>query len=351
MVFGASVLCQILPKISNIDYEGCRSGILAGCPQKGLLVEMYLITQHAFGGPEVLEMAVGEVPDPGPGEVLVKTSAVGVNPADWKRRAGMLRRFPDPPFTVGLDFSGIIEAVGAGVERLRAGDVVFGCVLPPLGTYATHVVAPEGNVAPAPATASLVQAAALPTAALTAWQSVARVANVQRDQRVLVHSAAGGVGHLAVQIAKAQGAYVLGTARTANHEFLRSLGVDEVIDYTESRFEDAVTGTVDVVIDPIGGSYSLRSAEILAPAGVLVDVRGTGPERAAITALAAERGFRYEAFGFTPSAEDLADIAALVDCGALRVHVDRTFALSEAASAHELSESGRVRGKLVLAVS
>jgi NADPH:quinone reductase-like Zn-dependent oxidoreductase len=307
----------------------------------------YAIVQSRFGRPDVLEAVEQSPPDPAPGEVLVRTAAVGVNPADWKRRAGLLRQFPDPPFTLGLDFAGVVEAVGDPAGGHLLGAAVFGCVLPPAGAYATRVVAPLDAVALAPTTVEPTRAAALPVAALTAYQPLVHVADVRAGQRVLVHAAAGGVGHLAVQIAKARGAYVVGTARADKHPFLRDLGADELIDYTAIDFA-AQLRDIDVVLDPISEDYGPRSLDVLAPDGVLIDVRGTGPDRAEVRELAEKREIRYVPFGFTPSSTDLTEIAALVDAGRLRVHVERVLPLRDAALAHELSETGRVRGKLVL---
>jgi NADPH:quinone reductase-like Zn-dependent oxidoreductase len=308
---------------------------------------MRTILVRDYGGPEVLELVERPAPRPAPGEMLVRTAAVGVNPADWKRRAGLLRHFTGPPFTVGMDFAGTVAALGDTGNGFAVGDAVFGCVLPPAGTYATHIVAPVDAVARAPRTVEATAAAALPVAALTAFQPLVRVADVQAGQRVLVHAAAGGIGHLAVQIAKARGAYVIGTARADKHAFLRELGADELIDYTTADFTSELRD-IDVVIDPISGDYGPRSLDVLAPDGMLIDVRGTGPDRAAVEHQAAARRLRYVRFGFTPAGADLAEIAALVDAGRLRVHVERVLPLSEAALAHELSETGRVRGKLVL---
>ncbi|MEV6930552.1 NADP-dependent oxidoreductase [Dactylosporangium sp. NPDC051485] len=301
-----------------------------------MTTRMRAVHQRAFGGPEVLEMT--EVPRPvaGPGEVLVQVHAAAVNPADWKRRSGQLRRFGEPPFTIGLDFAGTAD----GAE-------VFGVVLPPGGAYAEYVAAPAAALAPVPHGLDLVHAAALPTAGLTAWQSVVGAGGVRAGHRVLVHAAAGGVGHLAVQIAKARGAYVLGTARRERHGFLTELGVDEPIDYTATDFA-AAARDIDVVIDPIAGDYGPRSLATLTPGGVLVDVRGTGPDRAEVRSLAHARGLRYVEFGFSPSGADLRELGALVQQGTQRVCVDRVLPLERAAEAHRLSEGGHVQGKLVL---
>ena len=294
---------------------------------------MRAISQLSFGGPEVLQVVSAPRPAPGDGEVLARVHAAGVNPADWKRRAGLLRRFGEPPFTVGLDFAGDVD-----------GEPVFGIVLPPRGTYAEYVAVPRTQLAAAPGGLDHVHAAALPTAGLTAWQALVRAADVRRGQRVLIHAAGGGIGHLAVQIAKARGAYVIGTARPEKHAFVAGLGADEVAGHTEAIRD------VDVVLDPFAGDVGLRSLESLRPGGILVDVRGSGPDRTAVRARAQERGLRYTQFAFTPSGADLREIAALVEAGALSVAVDRVLPLEAAARAHELSESGQVRGKIVLAV-
>jgi NADPH:quinone reductase-like Zn-dependent oxidoreductase len=282
---------------------------------------MRAVSLRAFGGPEVLEIAEIPRPEPGPGEVLVRISAAGVNPADWKLRAGMLPKFGGPPMTPGLDLPG--------------------------GSYAEFVPVPEDRLAPVPPGFDHVLAAALPTAGLTSWQPLVRVAAVAPGQKVLVHAAAGGLGHLAVQIAKARGAYVIGTARAGKHAFLRELGADEAVDYAQVDFADAVRN-VDVVLDPISGDYGPRSLDTLAPGGMLIDVRGTGPDRRAVREQAKERGLRYVEFGFTPSGADLERVAALVQDGALRIIVEEVLPLRDAAKAHELIESGRATGKIVL---
>ena len=184
-----------------------------------------------------------------------------------------MRRFGDPPFTLGLDLSGVVAATGAQVTALRPGDEVYGVSFPPRGAYAEYVAVPAGALALKPPSIDHIHAAALPVAALTAWQPLMRAAALTAGQRVLIHAAAGGIGHLAVQIAKARGAHVTGTARMAKHEFLRTLGADEVIDYTTVDFSAAVRD-IDVVLDPIGGDYGPRSLDTLRPGGTLIDVRG-----------------------------------------------------------------------------
>ncbi|WP_329002812.1 NADP-dependent oxidoreductase [Kribbella sp. NBC_00709] len=301
---------------------------------------MRAITQYTYGAAGVLELAQLDRPEPGPGEVLIRVHAVGVNPSDWKIRSGLLPRFGPPPFVLGLDFAG---------TREDTGEEVYGVVYPPRGAYAEFTVASPDRLARKPSTTDWVHTAALPTAGLTAYQPLAGIAKIGPGDRVLIHAAAGGVGHLAVQIAKARGAHVIGTARAAKHDFLRGLGADELIDYTTTDFTSAVGG-VDVVLDPIGAEYSVRSLDVLRPDGILLDVRGTGPHRDEVRAQAAARGIRYVEFRMAPTTEDLAAVAGLVDEGALRVSVEQVFALEHAAKAHELSETGRAAGKLVLTV-
>ncbi|UKY54644.1 NADP-dependent oxidoreductase [Streptomyces inhibens] len=308
---------------------------------------MRAVSQYAYGGPEVLEVVETDRPTPGPGEVLVRVRAAGVNPADWKIRAGTVRRFGDPPLTLGLDLCGTVEAVGDRTTRFQPGDDVYGCAFPPHGAYAEYVVAPAEALAVAPGGIDHIHAGALPVAALTAWQPLMKVAAVGTGQRVLIHAAAGGIGHLAVQIAKARGAYVIGTARESKHAFLRDLGADELIDYTTTDFA-ATVRDIDVVLDPISGDYGPRSLNTLAPDGILIDVRGSGPDRTAVREQAMAHGVGFVEFGFTPSGADLESIANLVERGSLHVAVNQVLPLEAAAKAHELSETNRVQGKIVL---
>ncbi len=299
-----------------------------------------------FGDPEVLQATELPMPVPGLAQVRLRVLAAGVNPADWKYRRGLVRKAGEPPLTLGLDVSGMVDAVGEGVTRWHVGDEVFGCAVPPRGAYAEFVVVAADEIAARPRTLDHVHAAALPTAALTAWQAVV-AADVRPGHRVLVHAAAGGVGHLAVQIATALGATVVVTARGAKHEWLRRLGAHELIDYTTQDFVDTA-GIVDAVIDPMAEQYALRSLAVLRPGGVLVDVRGTGPDRAPVVARAAELGVRFVQLGYQRCGTDLERLAKLVDDGKLSVTVSRTLPFLEAAEAHRLIETGRVRGKIVL---
>lgn len=307
------------------------------------------IRQTRLGGPDVLELVDMPRPIPGPTEVLVRVAAAGVNPVDWKvrERGGFLG---EPPFTVGWDVAGVVEEVGRGVTRFAPGDRVFGMPRFPheAAAYAEFVTSPSRQLARTPENLGDVEAAALPLAALTAWQALVETADVGVGKRVLVLAAAGGVGHLAVQIAKARGARVVGTARAAKHAFLHELGVDECIDYTA---EDVVerAGEVDVVLDLVGDSDAARTVATLRNGGIYIRV----PSGSDLDALreGAGVGVRLTGILVEPDRTGMEAIAELAASGALRPHVQETFSLADAARAHELGETGRVQGKLVLSVS
>ncbi|MFJ3169856.1 NADP-dependent oxidoreductase [Streptomyces roseus] len=307
---------------------------------------MRAVVVSQWGGPEVLTEVEAERPEPGLNEILVRVHAAGVNPVDWKTRAsGGLIGWGEVPM-VGWDVSGTVEAVGPGVTLYRAGDEVYGMPNFPrqAGGYAEYVAAPARHFARKPASLDHVQAAALPLAALTAWQALVDTAGVTAGQRVLVHAAAGGVGHLAVQIAKARGAYVIGTASAAKHELLRALGADEVLDYRTTDFEDAVSD-VDVVIDAVGGDYGQRSLKVLKPGGHLVTL--PGPD-----GLPADpQGVHASWVLVEPDLRGLQEIAALADQGLVKPLIDTVLPLEQAAKAHEIGEQGRTTGKIVLTVA
>lgn len=307
---------------------------------------MRTITQRSLGGPEVLEITEVPLPSPGPGEVLVQVYATGVNPADTKVRSGLVRLFGDPPFTVGHEFSGVIAEAGTDAGLFRPGDEVFGWAGPPHGSHADYVLVPATALAAKPRSLDHVHSAALPIAGTTALQALTTIAGVEPGQRVLIHGAAGGVGHLAVQIAKSLGAYVIGTARTINHPYLTELGADELIDYTTTDF--TTLRDIAVVLDTISNDYGPRSLSVLAPGGILVDVVGIGIDRTAVKRQAEANGLRFVEFYLEPSPADFARLAELADQGRLSPTVDTVLALADAAKAHELSESRHVKGKIVL---
>jgi NADPH:quinone reductase-like Zn-dependent oxidoreductase len=309
---------------------------------------MKAIRQHEFGGPEVLRYEETTRPDPTPTEVRVRVRGTSVNPVDFKTRSGNgpLRQ---PPLTIGWDVTGVVDELGGGVTRFAVGDEVLGMPRFPreAGSYAEYVTAPSRQFVRRPASLGVAEAAALPLAGLTAWQTLVDTADVRPGQRVLIHAAAGGVGHLAVQIAKARGAYVIGTARPVNHETLSGLGADELIDYRSVRFEDA-TGDIDVVLDLIGGENSLRSLDVLHPDGLLISVPSSAS--AGVQTAAAERHLRATGFLVEPDQLGLDGLVALVEAGKLRVIVSRQFPLAEAAAAHQAAEKDHSLGKIVITV-
>jgi NADPH:quinone reductase-like Zn-dependent oxidoreductase len=306
---------------------------------------MRAVRVRELGGPDVLELAELQRPSPGPTEVLVRVCAAGLNPVDAKTRAkgGFMG---DPPYVLGWDVAGVVEAVGFGVNRFEAGDEVLGMPFFPreAGAHAEFATGPSRQFVRKPEGMEWPEAGALPLAGLTAWQVLADVANLQPGQRVLVAAAAGGVGHLAVQVAKARGAYVIGTARGEKHEFVRSLGADEVVDYTEVDVP-ATVSEVDVVVDLLGGETGRSYIETLSPGGLLVSVPSGGGSE--LDEAAAEKGVRAVGFLVEPDELGLDALVDLFETGDLRIEVEQTFGLEQAAEAHERLESGRTRGKLV----
>jgi NADPH:quinone reductase-like Zn-dependent oxidoreductase len=315
---------------------------------------MRAVTIREFGGAEVLTPEEVARPEPLPTEVLVRVHAAGVNPVDWKTREGRgmagLQTFP---LILGWDVSGVVEEVGFGVTTLAPGDEVYGMPWFPraAGAYAEYVTAPARQWARKPATLDHAHAAAVPLAALTAWQTLVGAARVEAGRRALITAAAGGVGHFAVQFARHLGAHVIATASAARHPWLKELGADETIDYTTTRFEDAARD-VDVVIDLVGDAHDrtgTRSLTVLRPGGLLVAVpAGVSPELAAAAEAA---GVRVTPYLVEPDGAALTTIAGLIDAGEVAVEVAETFPLDRAAAAHARGEAGRTRGKLVLTVT
>ncbi|MEV4057271.1 NADP-dependent oxidoreductase [Amycolatopsis sp. NPDC049688] len=307
---------------------------------------MRIVTQQALGGPEVLRVTEAPRPEPGPTEVLVRVRAAGINPVDWKvRRGGGF--LGEPPFTVGWDVAGVVEQAGFGATGVQEGDEVLG--MPwfprPANAYAEYVTAPSRHFVRKPAGLSFAEAAALPLAGLTAWQGLVDVADVHKGQRAFVDAAAGGVGHLAVQIAKARGAHVIGTASAKKHEFLRELGVDEPIDYHD---EGATASDVDVYFGLVGEESDLRWLPAIKEGGLLIGVPSGVGDR--VEKAAEARNVRTRRILVEPDRGGLTGLVDLIEAGQLKVRVERTFPLEDVAKAHELGESGRVSGKLVLTV-
>lgn len=308
---------------------------------------MRAVIQNSIGGPEVLFVAEQPDPSPGPGEVLVRVKAAGINPVDGAVRGGFYPLLGEPPFILGWDISGTVTALGGGVTTFKVGDDVFGMPRFPkqAGAYAELAAVPAGEIAAKPAAIDHAHAAALPLAGLTAWQGLVRHGHLQAGQRVLIHAGAGGVGHLAVQIAKARGAHVIATVSPDKLDFVRSLGADDVVDYTKGNFTEQVHN-VDLVLDAIGGDHVDESLKVLRDGGVLVSLLGVHD---ASRTRAKERNIRVERMSVTPDRDGLVELAKLVDAGKLSPHVARTFPLDQAGAAHAFLAT-RPIGKIVLTV-
>lgn len=308
---------------------------------------MKAIRLHNYGGPEVLKYEDAPRPEPQAGEVLVRVHAAGVNPIDWKVREGCMKDFwPHKfPLILGWDLSGVVEELGRGVSRFKIGDEVYSLPDPTRnGAYADYTVVRESELALKPKLLHHPRAAAVPLAALTAWQSLFDTAQLQPGQRVLIHAGSGGVGHFAVQLAKWKGAYVFATASTKNQDLLRKLGVDKPIDYTQQRFED-MARKIDIVLDTLGGETQERSWSVLKKGGNLVSlVRPPSEEKAK------KLGVRAALLGAQPNGAQLTEIAKIIDSGKLAPVINRVLPLSEARRAHELSQSGHTHGKIAMRV-
>ena len=311
---------------------------------------MKAVILREYGPPEVLAVEEAAKPEPILTEVQVRVHAAGVNPVDFKTRAGkgMATVLGDPPVCLGWDVSGVVTEVAPGVTRFRVGDEVFGMPWFPrqAGAYAEYVTAPARHFAPKPHALSHEEAAAMPLAGLTAWQIVVDTIALEAGADILIHGAAGGVGHLAVQVAKARDANVFGSARAEQADWLRELGVDEAIDYKHERFEDRVAD-LDAVID-FTGTYGERSLPVLRPGGILVSVPSGVPSE--VLEQAARSSRRATGILVEPDPVGLAGLSHLVEAGHLQIKVDRVFDLAEAADAHRVAEAGHGGGKIVLRV-
>jgi NADPH:quinone reductase-like Zn-dependent oxidoreductase len=304
---------------------------------------------HRFGGPEVLLVEDVPRPQPAQGEVLIRVRAAGLNPVDWKTRSGRGVARSQAiafPYIPGWDVSGVVEEVSGGAVAFRPGDEVFGMVrFPQIGSACAETcAAPAAHLALKPRSLDHVEAAALPLVALTAWQALFEAARLEGGQRVVIHAAAGGVGHVAVQLARWKGAHVTGTASGRNGDFVRQLGADVCVDYETTCFED-VARDADVVLDSLAGETRDRSWQVLKPGGMLVSILGE-PDAGD----AARHGVRSAAVLVRPDAAQLTEIAALADAGHLRPAVSAVFPLEDVRAAFERVESGHTRGKVVLRV-
>jgi NADPH:quinone reductase-like Zn-dependent oxidoreductase len=309
---------------------------------------MKAVRIHQYGGPDVLTYENAPQPKPGDGQALIRVFATTVNPFDCAVRAGYMSGYFNYsfPLILGTDVCGIIEEVGTGVTQFKTGDRVYarGGVSQD-GAYAEYIVVPATDIAIAPNSVDDNHAAALPHVTLTAWQALFELGNLSNGQTVLIHGAAGGVGHVAVQLAKWRGARVIGTA-SKNIDFLNELHVDQIIDYSKTPFEDVVS-PVDVVLDTIGGDTQQRSWKVLKPGGILVSVI-QAPSQETADSFDVRQAMVFSA---PPIGKTLTEVAGLVDAGKLRPTVSSVLPLTEIAKAHAMIEGKHVRGKLVIQVN
>jgi NADPH:quinone reductase-like Zn-dependent oxidoreductase len=332
---------------------------------------MKAVIAERYGGPEVLELTDVPVPQAGPNGVLVRVYASSVNPVDWKLRKGLMSALWNLRFPViwGSDFSGVVEQVGSAATLFKPGDEVYGFKHGKVaktyrGTYAEYAVVPENALALKPAKLSHEEAAAVPLAALTAWQALVEQGGLQAGQRVVIHAAAGGVGVFAVQIAKALGAYVAATAGTSNQDFLRDLGADLAIDYTRDKIEGKLSN-YDLVLDGVGQGVWRSSLRVLRRGGKLLTLSVPIPEKpvgklhffpkviagvAGGSVRALFGGKRLMIVAVKPRGGELEQISKLIEAGKLRPVIEKVFPLEEIGEAHRLSEAGHVRGKLVVKI-
>lgn len=311
---------------------------------------MRSVAINAFGGADVLEVAEAAVPVPGEGEALIRVHAAGINPIDYKTRAGqgVTRGWQGSPFplVLGWDISGVIERPPRDSNSdFKTGDAVYGMVrFPGRGSaYAEYATAPVSDIAPKPHSIDHVHAAAVPLAALTAWQALFVAGGLESRQTALIHAGAGGVGHFAVQLAKWKGAKVIATASARNAEFVASLGADEVIDYTREDFAD-VAKDVDVVFHTIAPDKRAQSFRTLKAGGILISITGQIPPEEI------PQGLRAGFVSVRPNAGQLIELARLIDAGRLRPFVEQTYRLVDVAQAHRHVEGGHTRGKVVLEI-
>lgn len=309
------------------------------------MATMKAVRLHAFGGPEVLSLDEVELPQPRDDEVVLRVCASSVNPVDYKMRNGGYVGEDKLPCPIGRDVSGVVELCGTAAHTLRKGDPIYAGLGFERGGNAQYVLVKATEASAKPESLDHLQAAAVPLAGLTAWQGLFDHGRLERGQRVLIHGGSGGVGHLAVQIAKAAGAFVATTCSGRNREFVEGLGADQVVDYRTERFEEAVA-PVDLVLDLVAGEPQERSWSVLKPGGTLVSALGEPSQEQAEKHRARGVGFLY-----SPNGGQLAELGRLIDEGRVRPHVEATYPLDRVGEAQQHLEQGHVRGKVVLQVA
>lgn len=308
---------------------------------------MHALVIHSFGGPEVLKYDELPRPEPNDDQVLVRVVAAALNPVDTAVRQGYMRQRTGEkfPMIIGYDIAGVVEKAGAKVTKLKPGDAVYAYLTLAGGGYAEYAVASESEAVRKPKALTFEEAAAVPLAGETAWQALIDTAKLQSGQTVLIHGGSGGVGSLAVQIAKARGAKVIATASTANQETLKQLGVDQAIDYTQTKFEEQVKD-VDVVLDTVGKDTLTRSYDAVKKGGIVVTIAGK-PDQAE----AEKRGIRVASIRTEQKAESLDELTKLAEAEKLKPIVSQVLPLSEGAKAQEQVATRHTRGKIVLKVA
>jgi len=308
--------------------------------------KMRAIVIRAYGGPDVMKLENVARPEPADDEVLIRVVAASINPVDVAIRKGYLAALVGNfPIILGMDAAGVVEKAGNKVTKYKAGDPVFAFfTLKDEGGYAEFVTAKNDELTPKPSTVSFAQAAGVGAAGATAWEALVDTANLRAGQTVLIHGGSGGVGHLAIQIAKARGARVLATASTANQEFLRQMGADVAIDYTRTKFED-VAKDVDVVLDTVGRDTLERSYGVVKKGGIIVSVVDE-PKPAALEA----HGIRGVTLRCTPKAGVLEELGKLMEEKKLTPVISQTFSMTQVVHAQEQIATGHTRGKIVLII-
>lgn len=304
---------------------------------------MKAVQINSYGDESALKIAEVERPEPTADQVLIRVRAAAVNPVDWKIRDGMGAMFGlELPLVPGCEIAGTIETVGANVQNFKPGDPVYGNLGAYTGGYAEYAVVNANDIARIPDSLDFEHAAAVPVGALTAWQAMFGLAHLATGQKVLITGASGGVGSIAIQLAKAKGAFVIATASGKNKEFIESLGADEFVDYTKQNVENAVRD-VDVVFDLVGGETLERAFQTLKPNGFLVTAVQPPSEE-----LATRYNVKAAMVRVQPNGAQLNEVNRLIDAGKLKANVETVLPLAEVRKAHELSKTGRTRGKIVL---